>query len=160
MADDGQPSDLPGDPPEELLEVARLTVGPWVRRTIERAARRGGVNPDDLDPDELDSVVGETAQRIVDDLEFLLAQDVDEQRTNPLTIVRNAVAEPTEFLLRSEIPPPPTDRFASERFPEDPYLLGPASWADIDDRLHGPGLVWGAWKAKVVLDRRRDEGMR
>ena len=31
---------------------------------------------------------------------------------------------------------------------------------DVDPALHEPGIVWGAWKAKTILDRRRAEGHR
>jgi hypothetical protein len=34
------------------------------------------------------------------------------------------------------------------------YGLSPATWTDVDPDLHEPGIVWGAWKAKTVLDRR------
>ena len=40
-------------------------------------------------------------------------------------------------------------------FPDDDYDLSPATFADIDESLHEPGLVWGAAKAHVVLTRRR-----
>ena len=131
----------------------------WVRASIERAARRGGVDPASLDAAQLESVVQRTADDIVAELADLLARDVDEQRTNPLSIYRSSLDGPTGLLRRHGVPPPPDDPFIAERF-DDPYRLGPATWADIDDELHTPGLVWGAWKAKVVLDRRRDEGRR
>lgn len=156
MANDGQPF----DPPGELLAAARLATASWVRRSIERAAARGGVDPTSLGPDELDGVATSTADRIVAELADLLAQDVDHQRTNPLSIYRGALGEVTGLLQRHRVPTPTSDRFAADRFPGDPYQLGPATWSDIDDDLHVPGLVWGAWKAKVVLDRRREEGKR
>ena len=105
-------------------------------------------------------VVQRASERILADLADLLATDVDDQRTNPLTVFRGAVGALTEFLRVQEIPPPPADRFLAERFPDDPYQLGPATWSDVDDELHMPGLIWGAWKAKTVLDRRREEGRR
>ena len=66
----------------------------------------------------------------------------------------------TELLQRRGVAPPPSDDFAASRFPDDPYRLGPATWADVDDELHLPGLTWGAAKAMTVLQRRRDEGRR
>jgi hypothetical protein len=56
--------------------------------------------------------------------------------------------------------PPDRDEFARRNFPEDRYDLTPASFADVDPTLHEPGLVWGAAKAHVVLQRRRAEGLR
>jgi hypothetical protein len=52
------------------------------------------------------------------------------------------------------------DDFQRERFPDDVYDLAPATWSDLDPALHDPGITWGAWKAKIVLDRRRAEGKR
>ena len=156
MADDGQPFDPPGD----LLAAARRTTPRWIRGSIERAARRGGVEITVLEGEELEDVVARTTDRIIADLADLLARDVDAQRTNPLSIFRSSLGDATDFLLRRSVPRPPSDRFDAERFPDDPYQLGPATWSDIDDELHAPGLVWGAWKAKTVLDRRRDEGVR
>jgi hypothetical protein len=94
------------------------------------------------------------------ELRTFLAQDVDEQRTNPLTILRRAVRFPAAVLEAAGVPPVRRDEFAERAFPDDPYGLAPATWRDVDDSLHDPGVVWGAWKAKTVLDRRRAEGRR
>lgn len=146
------------DPPADLLRSAERVTGRWVRRVIAHAAARAG--SDTSDWDDLDDVVDASTERILDDLRVLLAQDVDEQRVNPLSVYRASVAEPTAYLRRRDVAEPPADRFAAERFPDDPYQLGPATWSDIDPELHEPGLIWGAWKAKVILTRRRDEGQR
>jgi hypothetical protein len=156
VVDHGQPSDPPGD----LLAAARRATPGWLRRSVERVVVRGGVATESLGDAELGAVVDRTAERIVTDLAELLARDVDDQPTNPLTIFRSALGEITVFLQRHQVPIPPGDRFVAERFPDDPYQLGPATWSDIDDDLHLPGLIWGAWKAKTVLDRRRAEGKR
>jgi hypothetical protein len=160
VVDDGQAPHPHGDPPAELLAAARRTTPSWVRRSVERAAARGGVAANSLDRGELEILVQRTSEQILADLAELLASDVDDQRTNPLTIFRGAVGGLTEFLRIQQIPPPPSDRFLAERFPDDAYQLGPATWSDIDDELHTPGLIWSAWKAKTVLDRRREEGRR
>lgn len=160
MVDDGQPPNHLGDPPGELLAAARRAIPGWLHRSVERAAARSGVAVSSLDRDELEVVVDRTSERILADLAELLASDIDDQRTNPLTIFRRGLGEITGFLRRHQVPAPPVDRFVAERFPDDPYQLGPATWADVDDDLHLPGLIWGAWKAKTVLDRRREEGLR
>jgi len=156
--DDVQPTDEISDPSAELLAVARRVTGPWLRRTVDEAARRGGFDPtgwDDLDP-VVDAAVGSILVR----LEALLATDVDEQRTNPLSIFRDGVDAPTRYLAGRGVPGPDVDAFAAQHFPSDPYGLGPAGWDDIDAELRVPGLTWGAWKAMTVLRRRRDEGLR
>lgn len=145
--------------PAQLLDVARRVVPGWLTRITAEAAARGGVDPASFGA-ELDDVVGEATAATVTELEALLALDVDEQPVNPLSVLRGAIAGPTELLRRHDVRPRPVDPFITERFPDDVYGLGPAAWADIDQELHEPGMLWGAWKAMTVLQRRRDEGLR
>lgn len=155
MADDVQ---LP-EPAADLLRVADGVAADWLRRTTAAAARRGGIDPATIAL-EIDEVARTTARDLLDELRALLATDVDEQRTNPLSVFRGAVAAPTELLRRHGAAPRSADPFDARAFPDDPYRLGPASWADVDDELHAPGITWGAWKAMTILQRRRDEGLR
>jgi hypothetical protein len=85
----------------------------------------------------------------------LLATDVDQQRTNPLTLVRRAVPHATAVLAEAGVPPVARDADAERLFPDDVYDLTPASFADLDPAAHEPGLEWGAAKAHVILRRRR-----
>ena len=88
--------------------------------------------------------------------EELLSTDVDQQQTNPLSVLRSAVRHPTAVLHAAGLPRVHRDEFAERAFPADIYGLSPATWADVDPSLQEPGLIWGAWKAKTVLDRRRN----
>ena len=90
----------------------------------------------------------------------LLLADVDTQRGNPLALLRDAVCYPTEVLDSLTAPVPDRDEFARRNFPHDRYDLTPASFADVDPTLQEPGLLWGAAKAHVFLQRRRTEGRR
>jgi len=94
------------------------------------------------------------------ELGALLARDVDDQRANPLSVLRAASRFPTAVLQEAGAAPARRDEFLRLRFPDDVYDLSPATWRDVDPALHEPGIVWGAWKAKTVLDRRRAEGRR
>ena len=154
MTSDVQPPDAAA----ELLAVAERVVRPWLTRIVTTTAHRAGADPSTWS--DLDQVVDDAAMQLLDDLAALLALDVDEQRTNPLSIFRAAVAAPTAYLIDRGVRPAGADRFGAEHFPNDVFGVGPASWNDIDDDLHLPGLTWGAWKAKTVLDRRRAEGLR
>ena len=147
------------EPAAQLLDVAASVTGDWLRRITLSVARSGGVDVSAVTA-ALDAVVDTESARLFAALEELLLTDVDDQRTNPLSLFRAAVAGPTELLRSIGVPAPPPDRFTADRFPEDVYGLGPATWADVDRRLHEPGLTWGAWKAMTVLRRRRDEGLR
>lgn len=146
------------EPAEHLLAAASAVTAGWVRRGVEGAARAGGVDPSGWH--DLDDLAGRVAAGVVERLRALLATDVDAQRTNPLSIYRASVGEQTALLHARGVPEPRPDGFTAERFPDDPYRLGPASWSDVDPHLHVPGLTWGAWKAMVVLERRRAEGLR
>ena len=87
----------------------------------------------------------------------LLATDIDQQRANPLAVLRAAVRHASALLDELGVRPPDRDEFARRNFPDDPYELGPATFADVDPALHEPGLVWGAAKAHTVLQRHRHE---
>ncbi len=141
----------------QLFDAVAGALPGWLERCVVQASVRqtGGCLP------ELRTAAAAMAEQhsgaVLDQLERLLATDVDEQRTNPLSILRYAVRHPTELLKDAGIPPPRRDDFAAKAFPDDVYDLGPATWSDIDESLHEPGLTWGAWKAKTVLDRRRPQ---
>lgn len=119
----------------------------WVERSVERllVAYRGEADPSVM----VDA--REAGRRAAADVggrvRALLEADVDEQRVNPLSLLRGAVAYPTEVLRRAGVPPVERDGFAEERFPDDLYDLTPTSFADLDPGLQDVGLCWGAMKA-------------
>ncbi len=147
------------DAAAELLDVAVRTTPTWMRRVVVGAAGSAWQTNQQLRV-AADEMIEREAPQLLDALAALLATDVDEQRTNPLSLYRSAVGAPTQLLRTHGVAPPPDDAFVAAHFPGDVYRLGPASWSDIDPRLHEPGLVWGAWKAMTILRRRRDEGVR
>ena len=83
----------------------------------------------------------------------LLEADVDDQRGNPLALLRGAVRYPTEVLRAAGAPAVERDDFSRERFPDDDYDLTPATWADVDPSLVDLGIAWGAAKAFVHRQR-------
>ncbi len=148
------------DPPVALARAVQAVVGEWLVRCVERTAQRQwGACPPDLRTAAL-TMAEREAPEVTAGLERLLSTDVDDQRTNPLGVLRAAVVHPTAVLAAAGVPPVRRDPFAEEAFPDDCYDLSPATWSDVDASLHEPGIIWGAWKAKVVLDRRRTEGRR
>jgi len=132
----------------------------WVVGCVERilVAYRGRVDPAERRAAE-DAGLGAVAD-IGPRIRTLLLTDIDEQRTSPLALARDAVRYPTAVLARAGVPPVERDPFTVRQFPDDPYDLTPASFADVDPDLHEPGLTWGAAKAHVHLARRRREGRR
>jgi hypothetical protein len=140
-----------------LARGVQATLQGWVERSVERVlvARCGRADA------EVMIAARHAGQQAVADIggrvEALLAQDIDEQRTNPLAVLREAVVYPTEVLRHAGVPPVERDRFSEERFPGDIYDLTPASFADIDPSLFEPGIAWGAAKA---WEHKRRHGVR
>jgi len=140
---------------QQLADAVAGVLPQWLVRCVADAARRGGLRPTPELVADAEAMSRAATPVVIAELDALLATDVDEQRTNPLSILRNAVRFPTEVLEQHGVAHARRDDFAVRIFPGDVYALSPATWADIDESLQEPGLIWGAWKAKTVLDRRR-----
>ncbi len=90
----------------------------------------------------------------------LLRLDIDEQWTNPLTLVRSAILYPTQVLASAGATEAARDEHAKRFLPDDVFDLAPTSFADLGPQLHDLGVTWGAAKAHVHLQRRRREELR
>ena len=147
---------------DALAAAVEAAVPGWVVRSVERIMR-AWQGDDPVDP-QVVSAANEAgalaASEVGRELRALLAVDIDEQRTNPLTLLRRAVRYPSAVLAQAGVPPVVRDEQSERMFPDDTYGLVPASFADIDASLHEPGLAWGAAKAHVHLARRRMEQTR
>ncbi len=100
-----------------------------------------------------------TTQREVGaEIESLLTKDIDEQRTTPLSVLRDAVRYPTAVLRSAGATPRARAGFDAERFPDDDYDLTPAHLADVSPELGELGLVWGAAKAWTHKARHAPKG--
>ena len=155
---DDDEADPPAPWPRISADRIEAVLPGWVERSVERlvAAHAGSVS------DGTAAAAAEAGRHAAVEVgaavRALLATDVDEQRTNPLAVLRSAVRYPTEVLAAAGVPPVRRDEFDERAFPDDVYGLAPATWSDIDAGLQEPGIVWGAAKAHVVLTRRRREG--
>ena len=136
-----------------LAERAIAALPGWVERCVAEACERGGVAVGDLSAAARDAGL-QCAAELDPPLRELLATDVDEQQTTPLSVLRSAVRYPTQILADGRVPAAERDDFDAARFPDDPYGLTPASFADIDPDLGPIGIAWGAAKAYEVLQRR------
>lgn len=138
-----------------LADGIEANIAGWVEASVERLmiAWRGSC------PDDIRSAAREAGSRaradIAPQVRALLERDIDEQRHNPLAIVRRAVPYPTEVLRAAGVPDVVRDEQAEAHFPDDVYDLTPASFADVHPSLREPGLEWGAAKAHVHLARHR-----
>jgi len=139
-----------------LADLVEEVLPGWVERVVRLrlAAWSGQPSPEHVE------AARDAGRRAVADvvprLRTLLAGDVDEQATTPLTIIRSAVRYPGAVLRAAGVPPVVRDQRQSRLLPDDEYDLAPATWSDIDERLVEPGIAWGAAKA---MEHRRRHGV-
>ena len=137
----------------EALIVGVVAALPgWVERCVAQRSTPGRVVPPEKGVEAGRVAADEVGER----LRTLLAADVDEQWTGPLAVIRGAVRFPTDLLHDAGAQPVERDADAQRMFPDDPYDLTPAAFADVHPALQGPGLAWGA--AKAFVHRRRHLG--
>jgi hypothetical protein len=137
---------------EELATAVSGAVPDWVRRSVD-ARLPSDIPGRDRIMAEAEEAGNRAQRRVADELQALVSADVDAQRSTPLAVVRGAVSYPTEVLRRAQVPPVARDPFVSERFPDDPYGLTPASLQAMDPELGELAIAWGA--AKAMAHRRR-----
>jgi len=143
-----------------LADGVEAALPGWVIGSVERLLVAWSGTADAAAMDQARAAGAEAARQVGPEVRAVLLADIDEQRSNPLAVVRRAVVYPTAVLRGAGVPPVVRDTDAEARFPDDDYDLTPAAFADLDPSLHEPGLVWGAAKAHVHLARRRAEGRR
>jgi hypothetical protein len=144
--------------PKDLFMAVIHAVPSWVARRMLEIASHGGVSAGADFMDAIESVSRETVQQLSGDLLALLATDVDQQRFNPLQVIREANVFANESLAIFGVPVPRRDEFDAQVMPHDHYAVGPLTWKDLSEDVHDAGITWGAWKAATVLTRRRAEG--
>lgn len=141
-----------------LADAVERALPGWVASAV---ARRLDRVPAERLGDDFERRVDDAGRAAADDVGVrvreLLQLDIDEQWTNPLTLIRTAIRYPTELLRAIGAPPAPRDEQAVRFHPDDVYDLTPASFAELGPEVHDLGLSWGAAKAHVHLRRRREE---
>ena len=146
-------------PVDDLQQMLHVCIPRWLATTM-----LGVLEHQEFSTDAAALSVQETADlvssRLLHDLDELLGTDPDFQRSNPLALIRDSLSEPSDVLSQLGAQPVTRDEFAHNANPGDIFGIAPATWSDIDARLHEPGLQWGAWKAATILMRRREEGLR
>ena len=137
-----------------LADAVEVALPRWVERSVARimAAWQGGP-PDAAVAEAARDAGRRAAEEVGAEVRALLAADIDEQWTTPLSLLRGAVRYPTQVLEDAGVPPVERDPIQERLLPGDIYDLSPASFADVDPSLAEPGVVWGA--AKALAHRRR-----
>jgi len=138
-----------------LAEAIEAALPGWVERSVARVMTdwKGEVD-DDIRRAAIEAG-GEAVADVGPRVRELLAADIDEQRTTPLSIVRGAVRFPTAVLRAAGVPPVRRDEQQEGLFPDDVYDLAPATFADVDPALGEVGMTWGAAKAYEHLQRHK-----
>jgi hypothetical protein len=154
-----------GDDPHDLAALERYATGlvdavdaalpGWVERSVVRVLSVQGLLLDEDGRRRLGTAAAAARAEGAERLRALVALDIDEQRSNPLAVLRSLVRHPAEVLQAAGAHPVVRDEFSRRSFPDDDYDLAPAAFTDVDPSLHEPGLLWGAAKAHVHLARRR-----
>lgn len=135
---------------QALLDAVLEAIPSWLMRKISEVAPRIDIDSNSI----IDSTLNDVRAKFVQ----LLALDVDDQRINPLHILRQSTRFVTTALIESGVPPVARDEFDQQSMPNDVYSFGPLTWRDLSENVHDAGIAWGAWKAASVLTRRRAEG--
>lgn len=144
--------------PKALWDAVMDAIPTWLSARITEIVRDLPIDDRNRVLSSLDDIVGHTQESIRHELHQLLLQDVDEQRQNPLQVLRNSTKYATNILNLCGIDPVARDDFDVRAMPDDVYALGPLTWRDLSEDVHEAGINWGAWKAATVLHRRRSEG--
>lgn len=153
---DGQVGEI--DPYSRALLTAIVEALPeWVSRVMTARA----ASLPELDFSTFEGQVAEVAREVIvevrDSLTRLFALDVEEQRLNPLHVLRQRAEIVTTALARLGASPTSRDEFDSVSMPDDIYGIGPMTWRDLGDNVHDAGITWGAWKAAVIISRHKSD---
>lgn len=146
---------------EALHRAAVDAVPGWVRRSARRIADAQGIAWTADAATQLDDAASRAQEFVHARLGALLATDIDCQTSTPLSIFRDAVRFPVEVLhALGARPAQQRGDVARWAFPNDPFGITPANLLDIGPEVHRTGMIWGATKAGLHLQRRRQEGLR
>lgn len=137
-----------------LADAVEVALPGWVERSVARIMGAWlGRAPDAGVVEAARDAGRRAAAEVGADMRALLAADIDDQWTTPLSLLRAAVRYPTAVLHDAGVPPVERDPYQERLLPADLYDLSPASFADVDPARAEPGMVWGA--AKALAHRRR-----
>lgn len=141
----------------DLASAVEAALPSWVRASVERLLPPGSLSVEAAR--KLDEEIEAAGRAAVNDvgrrLRDLLGRNLDDQWTNPLSILRTASVYPTSILDAHGIAPVERDRHARRIHPDDVYDLTPGSFADFGPEVNERGISWGAAKAHLHLKRRK-----
>ena len=162
-ADTAQPKAAPTDAAlaeagAELAAAVAAAMPGWVERRVTELVRAWSGTVDADVAAQARRAGAFAAREVGDELHRLLAADVDQQWTNPMTVVRRAVPPAAAVLAEAGVGAVARSPEDEAHLPDDTYGLTPRTFADLDPSLHELGIRWGALKARAHLRRHRSPG--
>ena len=130
-----------------LADAVEAAVPAWVERCVDRVYRAWAGPPPVSVVADAHAAGAAAAADVGPRLQSLLASDIDDQRTTPLSIVRGAISYPARVLADAGVPAVRRGERDEAMFPDDAYDLSPAKFSDIDPQLNDLAIAWGAAKA-------------
>ncbi len=129
-----------------LADALVIALPGWVARSVNARA-----------PMATDAQISDAAERAIalvePDLRALLAADIDDQETTPLTVARRAVGPVAALLSELAVEPNARDEHARTLHPDDVFDLTPGGFVDFGDDVQSAGIAWGAAKAHQHMRR-------
>ncbi len=138
---------------DALIQAVDAHLDEWLFALVANRLRdwNGGVDRENTTAE----CIADIHRLTLSELSALVGQDVADQRTTPLHIVRRNLAPLTRLLEDAGVPVPRRDPLRVEMSPQDYYDVEPARFDEIHPDLGAVALTWGAAKAMLILDRRR-----
>lgn len=136
-----------------LAEAIEAALPGWVERSVRQRLDGAGMVVDAEILTAVTQAGREAAADVGRAVQILLEADIDQQATTPLSLLRGATRYATGVLRHAGVPPVVRDEVQERLLPDDVYDLAPATFADVDPALAEPGLMWGAAKAHLHLQR-------
>ncbi len=146
------PENLPrsrAEAAEQLLAAADGVIPLWLERCVRKILLEQQIESGEADA-KISLMVRQASPMVMGELG---ASVTGVRADNPLQVFRRAVVYPTLVLSELGAKEVHRDDFSRQSFPNDIFGLSPATWIDVDESLHDPGLIWGAWTAREALDR-------
>ena len=141
-----------------MFDAVDASFAGWLSARVTGIISAAGHTLSGDESELLGGAVNGAASTLRTELGALLVTDVDDQRQNPLHVLRAAAVTVNPVLASLSIAKPHRDEFEMRAMPGDEWAIGPLAWNDLGDAVHEAGISWGAWKAATVLTRRRAEG--
>jgi hypothetical protein len=141
---------------QELAQELEIALPAWVEARVRFICQAWALDWSEEIANDTQEAGKKCATEVGLRLRQLLESGIDQQDTNPMSILRSATNYPTQVLKNYDIPPIERDDFSEDAFPDDVYGLTPAAFADFGQTAHELGIAWGAAKAHTHFSKRRE----